>query len=92
MIYIDVDDTLIRTAGAKRFVLTRTIEYVNKSYDGNTLYCWRRGGAEYARRVADFLGITHCFAEFLPKPDVIIDDQLQETIGYCIFLHPNNLN
>ncbi|HFW7063473.1 TPA: hypothetical protein ACIC77_005019, partial [Escherichia coli] len=33
------------------------------------------GGADYARKSAIELGIVECFAGFLPKPHVIIDDQ-----------------
>ncbi len=92
VIYVDVDDTLIRTAGTKRIPITRTVEYVKKSHcDGKILYCWSRGGAEYARSIATFLGITHCFEGFLPKPDLVVDDQMQETLGYCEFLHPNQV-
>jgi hypothetical protein len=42
---------------------------------GATLYLWSTGGADYARAVASDLNIAECFAGFLPKPNLIIDDQ-----------------
>lgn len=76
VIYIDVDDTLVRTVGTKRIPISGMAEYVKAlAAEGAVLYCWSSGGAEYARVVADELGIIECFVEFLPKPHVMIDDQ-----------------
>jgi hypothetical protein len=73
--YIDVDDTLVRSAGAKRIPIPSTVAYVRKLADGGChLYCWSTGGADYAREVATQLGIEHCFKAFLPKPELIVDD------------------
>jgi hypothetical protein len=76
VVYVDVDDTLIRTAGSKRIPVSGVAQHVAAlAAEGALLYCWSSGGADYAREVAVELGIDHCFAAFLPKPNVILDDQ-----------------
>jgi len=42
---------------------------------GAVLYCWSSGGADYARESAEEFGIADCFVGFLPKPNVLLDDQ-----------------
>ncbi len=42
---------------------------------GAVLYLWSSGGADYARATAEELNITNCFIGFLPKPNVMVDDQ-----------------
>jgi hypothetical protein len=74
--YVDVDDTLVRSAGTKRIPMTAVVEHVRELHrSGATLYCWSAGGADYARRSACELGIEHVFAGFLPKPHLLVDDQ-----------------
>lgn len=74
--YIDVDDTLVRSIGTKRIPLPHVVRHVQELFDqGVELYLWSTGGAEYARSTAQELGIEGCFRAFLPKPEVIIDDQ-----------------
>jgi hypothetical protein len=91
IIYIDVDDTLIRTFGTKQIPITSCVEYVRRMHaHGHQLYCWSRGGAEYARDVADSLGIADCFCSFLPKPDVVLDDRGAGLLDYCEFILPAN--
>ena len=69
IIYIDIDDTLVRSFGSKRIPMTDMVALVPKLKDhGATLYCWSGGGAEYARSTAEELGIADCFVAFLPKP------------------------
>ncbi|WP_242394215.1 HAD family hydrolase [Anaeromyxobacter oryzisoli] len=64
-IYVDVDDTLIRTFGTKRIPIPATVALVKAlRQKGAMLYCWSRGGAAYAREVADQLGIAACFEPF----------------------------
>ncbi|MFN0019874.1 MAG: hypothetical protein ACKVP0_16580 [Pirellulaceae bacterium] len=76
VVFVDVDDTLIRSAGTKRIAITSVAQHVSSLYaEGATLFCWSSGGANYARTIAEELGIANCFAGFLPKPNVIIDDQ-----------------
>jgi predicted HAD superfamily phosphohydrolase YqeG len=76
VVYVDVDDTLVRWAGTKRIPIPRVIDRVRALHtDGAAIYLWSTGGAEYARSVAAALGIAECFTGYLPKPTVIIDDQ-----------------
>jgi predicted HAD superfamily phosphohydrolase YqeG len=76
IIFVDVDDTLIRSVGSKRIPMVRAIEQVKALHlAGNTLYLWSSGGANYARESAVELGIDLLFEAFLPKPNVYIDDQ-----------------
>lgn len=76
VIFVDVDDTLIRTAGTKRIPMPRTLERIKSLHaEGNTLYLWSSGGAEYAKQSARELGIFELFEGFLPKPNLILDDQ-----------------
>jgi predicted HAD superfamily phosphohydrolase YqeG len=91
VIYVDVDDTLVRTVGTKRIPMSGVVEHVRGLHaDGAQLYCWSSGGAEYAEEVARELKIEACFRAFLPKPDVIIDDQGFESWRYLIQAHPND--
>jgi hypothetical protein len=76
IVYVDVDDTLVRTAGTKRIPMPATISRVRSLHKaGATLYLWSSGGADYARATAAELGLSECFTGYLPKPTVIIDDQ-----------------
>ena len=76
VVYVDVDDTLVRSAGTKRIPIPPSIAKVRALHtSGATMYLWSAGGADYARATAMELGIADCFAAFLPKPTVIIDDQ-----------------
>ena len=76
VVYIDVDDTLIRSAGTKVMPVPAVVEHARElAKSGATVYCWSTAGADYARRTAQGLGIEDCFVGFLPKPNVLIDDQ-----------------
>jgi hypothetical protein len=89
-IYIDVDDTLVRSAGSKRIPIPSVIEHVRRLHaDGAVLYCWSSGGAEYAQSTATEFGIASCFAGFLPKPQVIIDDQLVTDWPQFLHIYPS---
>lgn len=89
IVYVDVDDTLIRSVGHKRIPVTNVIEQVKAlKRAGAELYCWSSGGAAYAKEVAGELGLTACFAGFLPKPRLIIDDQRVAEWRYCAEVHP----
>lgn len=75
IVYVDVDDTLVRTAGTKRIPMPRVIDRVRQLHSqGATLYLWSSGGADYAKQTAVDLGIEHLFEAFLPKPELLIDD------------------
>jgi cation transport ATPase len=74
--FVDVDDTLIRSVGSRRIPMPAVIDRVRAlSSEGVVLYLWSSGGAEYAEACAAELGLKACFAGFLPKPDAYLDDQ-----------------
>ncbi len=76
VVFVDVDDTLVRSVGSKRIPMPGVVAHVRElSASGATLYCWSSGGAEYARSAAEELQLTECFVGFLPKPHVLLDDQ-----------------
>jgi FMN phosphatase YigB (HAD superfamily) len=84
IVFVDVDDTLVRSVGTKRIPMPRVIERVKALHlEGAELYLWSTGGAEYARTTATELGLLDCFAAFLPKPNLIIDDQAVSDWRYC---------
>ncbi|RUR79707.1 DUF705 domain-containing protein [Chlorogloeopsis fritschii PCC 9212] len=88
-IYVDVDDTLVRTSGNKRIRIPATINHIQQlKQQGATLYCWSSGGADYARLIAEELGILNLFTGFLPKPNMLIDDQDVNDWRYLIQVHP----
>jgi hypothetical protein len=89
IIYVDVDDTLVRTYGTKQIPIPATINHVKElKQQGATLYCWSSGGAEYAQTVAEQLGIAHIFTGFLPKPQMLLDDQNINDWRNLIQVHP----
>lgn len=93
VVYVDVDDTLVRTFGSKRIPIARVVEHVRKLHaEGAVLYCWSSGGASYARKSAEELGIEECFLAFLPKPNVLIDDQSVSEWRLCLEVHPLSLD
>jgi hypothetical protein len=93
VVYVDVDDTLVRSAGSKQIPITGVIEQVRKLFEsGAVMYCWSSGGAEYSKRIAEELGITHCFRGFLPKPNVLIDDQEVADWRLCLQVHPLSID
>jgi len=92
VVFVDVDDTLVRSAGSKRIPITPVAERVTALKEaGATLYCWSTGGPEYAREVARELGLEHCFVAFLPKPTIMLDDQPPADWRLCRHVHPFNV-
>lgn len=88
-IFVDVDDTLVRSYGTKRIPITATIEHLKTlKKQGAHLYCWSSGGADYAQKSAEEFGIAELFTAFLPKPQVIIDDQNINDWKRLIQVHP----
>ena len=88
-VFVDVDDTLVRTMGGRRIKMPDVIRHVRSLFEeGATLYCWSAGGADYARQTAQEFGIADCFVAFLPKPNVLIDDQNQSSWPRCLTVHP----
>ena len=90
VMYVDVDDTLIRSAGTKRMPIPTVVMHVKQlaAQDGVELYCWSTAGSEYARATTRELGIEECFVAFLPKPNVLIDDQEIGTWRRFVTIHP----
>lgn len=90
VIYVDVDDTLIRSVGAKIIPISSVVEQVASLHkQGAIMYCWSSGGAKYAERIAKELNMSHCFEAFLPKPNYLIDDMSLLSWRYLKELHPN---
>lgn len=89
VVFVDVDDTLVRSAGTKRIPIPAVVNYVKAlKASGAILYLWSSGGAVYARSSAAELGLSECFVDFLPKPHVIIDDQPVHEWRDCKHLYP----
>ena len=92
VIFVDVDDTLVRSVGSKRIPMSVVIQRVRDLHAaGAVLYCWSTGGGEYARASAAELGLADCFVDFLPKPRVMIDDQSPSEWRSLVCLHPNEV-
>lgn len=91
IIYVDVDDTLIRSVGQTRIPISEAVKAVRRLHEaGDILYLWSSGGAEYARQSAEELGLAHCFTAFLPKPQIYIDDQALSDWRFCRHILPQN--
>ena len=91
IIYVDVDDTFVRSVGTTRIPMPATIRQIRQWHEqGATLYCWSSGGAEYARSSAREFGVEDCFVAFLPKPQLLIDDQNIGDWRDLKWVHPAN--
>jgi phosphoserine phosphatase len=89
VVYVDVDNTLVRTSGAGRVPLPEMVKHVaDLKREGAVLFCWSSAGACYAQKVAEELQIAHCFSNFLPKPHVEIDDQAITDWPYFRHFYP----
>jgi hypothetical protein len=92
VVYVDCDDTLVRTAGSKRIPVSGVAEHVRRLFaEGAELYCWSTAGAAYARRTAEELRLADCFAGYLPKPQVMIDDQPVSDWRRTIEIYPGQV-
>ena len=90
VVFVDVDDTLVRSFGSKRIPIGSVIAHVRELHRcGFELYCWSSGGADYARRSAEELDLVECFVAFLPKPAVMIDDQHPSEWSNMTWVHTN---
>jgi hypothetical protein len=90
VIFVDVDDTLVRSFGSKRIPMGSMVDHVRELHRGGaTLYCWSTAGAAYAEASARELGIEACFSGFLPKPHVMLDDQPPSDWRQLVCVHPN---
>jgi hypothetical protein len=89
-IYIDIDDTIVRSAGTKRIPIPLVIQHVKElKKQGAVMYCWSSGGADYAKQSAEEFGLADCFVAFLPKPNVMLDDCSMGTWSRLIWVHPS---
>jgi phosphoglycolate phosphatase-like HAD superfamily hydrolase len=76
VVYVDVDDTLVRWAGSRAIPVPHVIAEVRRLHaSGAELYCWSAAGRQAALEVLDGLRITSMFAAVLPKPTLLIDDR-----------------
>ncbi|MFC4424876.1 DUF705 domain-containing protein [Deinococcus navajonensis] len=90
VVYVDVDETLVRNHGRARIPMPATIRHVRELHEqGAALYCWSSGGAAYARESAREVGLEDVFLAFLPKPMVLLDDQEIGTWRRLLQVHPN---
>jgi hypothetical protein len=91
IIYVDVDNTLVRTVGNERAPIKAVVDHVRQlKNDGAELYLWSAGGAQYCRTIACELGIEDCFTAFLPKPRIMIDDEEVRDWVFCTIFHPSS--
>ncbi|WP_425147911.1 hypothetical protein [Deinococcus sp.] len=89
-VYVDVDETLLRHYGARQIPIPAVIKQVKALYkQGAALYCWSSLGADYARRCAESCGVAQCFTAFLPKPQLIVDDQQPKAWRRILHVHPS---
>jgi hypothetical protein len=89
IVYVDIDDTLIRSVGAKRIPIPGAVQHVRDLHaQGAVLYCWSSGGAEYAQASAAEVNLANCFVAFLAKPDVLLDDQVIGEWRGLLNVHP----
>lgn len=91
VIFVDVDDTLIRSFGQTHIPMPSAVAAIRQLHEqGAELYLWSSGGADYARASAKELNLEHCFVAFLPKPHVYIDDQAVHEWRFCNHVLPAN--
>lgn len=89
VVYVDIDDTLVRSVGTKRMPIPSAVQHVRDLHAQHAvLYCWSSGGAAYARESAAEVGLEDCFVDFLPKPDVLLDDQAVGEWRRLLNVHP----
>ncbi len=89
IVYVDVDDTFVRSVGTKRVPILAVVRFVKTlKARGVQLFCRSSGGAAYARESAREFGIEECFEAFLPKPHLLLDDQPFGDWRGLQYLHP----
>lgn len=93
IIYVDVDETLVRNYGKSRIPIPAVINKVRQWHsEGAELYCWSSGGAAYARTSAQEVGLEDCFSGFLPKPQIVVDDQPIADWRRLEHIHPSGVD
>jgi hydroxymethylpyrimidine pyrophosphatase-like HAD family hydrolase len=89
VVFVDIDDTLVRSFGSTRIPMPTVIEQVRRlKRDGHLLYLWSSGGAAYCQSSAKELGIEDLFEAFLPKPTQYLDDQPLHEWRFCKHFYP----
>lgn len=89
-IYVDVDDTLIRSEDEKP--IAEVVSHICDLHrQGAQLYCWSTGGASHAREIAQKLKIDSCFTGFLHKPQIFIDDERPGQWPHFVHVDPKKL-
>ncbi len=89
-VYVDVDETLMRHYGTRQIPIPSVIKQVKALHkQGAELYCWSSMGADYARQAAESCGVAQCFQAFLPKPQIIVDDQQPKAWRKILHVHPS---
>ena len=93
VIFVDVDDTFVRSASHSRVPMPDVIEAVRRLHsEGAEPYRWSSGGGDYARESAEEFGLAECFTAFLPKPNVMIDDVPVASWHRLKTIHPNEVS
>lgn len=88
-IYVDVDDTFVRTTGDRRIPIPAVIRHIRYLKENDVqLFCWSSGGAAYAQSSAQEFGVEDCFAAFLPKPNAILDAHSPGEWRNISYVHP----
>ena len=91
-VYVDVDDTLVEKVDGQERPKPAVVRHVCELHkQGALLYCWSTGGEDHARATAQKLGIEGCFAGFLHKPHIFIDDQSAEEWPAFFHVRPDEL-
>ena len=83
--YIDIDQTIVNTAGEALPGACERIEQLAVQY-GYELVAWSRTGRSYALETLERLGIAKWFMAFLTKPDFVIDDDPDSIMGHAHIL------
>ncbi|HJR74270.1 MAG TPA: hypothetical protein VJ806_11600 [Luteimonas sp.] len=91
IVFVDIDDTLVRSAGSKRIPIPSVVSRVRAlKAEGAEVFLWSTGGADYCKATAGELGLADCIAGCLPKPTVYIDDQPVGDWRDCRHVYPMN--
>lgn len=89
VVYVDVDDTIVRWCGPKCMPRTSVIDKLReRKAAGDRLFLWSRAGDGPAREVAEQLQIVDLFEAILPKPDHIVDDEPFAEWKHCTHEYP----
>jgi len=92
-VFVDVDDTLVRSVGSKIIPLPKVIDKVRLlAARGYRIFVWSSGGATYSERISKDLGIAGIVSGYFCKPAFVIDDQPVENWPATRMIHPLNID